>query len=216
MIEFTGQEGVTWRVDADFLSSNWRCIWGEGCLGIGDEPDRTHHLGCCSVGAQMADEHEAMEIAALAAMVPDELFQHRAHAVFRDEGSTATAIVDGACVFLNRPGFEGGAGCALHLAAVAAGERPIDWKPSVCWQVPLKVETANEGGREIVTIRRRSRPDWGEGGESMAWICCDADEAPEAFVGDRPVVESLAGELDHLMGPADYETLVREVRRVAP
>ena len=32
----------------------------------------------------------------------------------REEGARKTRVVDGACVFLNRPGFSGGAGCALH------------------------------------------------------------------------------------------------------
>ena len=28
----------------------------------------------------------------------------------------------------------------LHLAALAHQESPIDWKPSVCWQLPIKVD----------------------------------------------------------------------------
>ena len=78
-----------------------------------------------------------------------------------------TRVVDGACIFLNRPGFAGGAGCALHLAAVDAGESPIDWKPSVCWQLPIRVDweprpTAPSGhGAALVPGRlgRRGRDD---------------------------------------------------------
>ena len=42
----------------------------------------------------------------------------------RTAATKTTRLVDGACIFLNRPGFAGGEGCALHLAAVEAGERP--------------------------------------------------------------------------------------------
>jgi hypothetical protein len=35
--------------------------------------------------------------------------------------------VDGACIFLNRLGFEGGAGCALHIGAAQFQESPITW-----------------------------------------------------------------------------------------
>ena len=37
------------------------------------------------------------------------------------DGETKTRTVEGACIFLNRPGFEHGAGCALHQAAVRRG-----------------------------------------------------------------------------------------------
>ena len=62
-------------------------------------------------------------------------------------GEIKTRLVDGACIFLNRPGFEGGIGCALHTAALEAGERPLDWKPQVCWQLPLRLEDHTDGFR---------------------------------------------------------------------
>src|SRR6185295_1825057 len=135
---------TVWRFDRAFLESNWTCIWGRGCLGILDEPAEELGQGCCSVGAEFGDEEEAMTISALAAMLEPERFQFDAAAaeggIFSDDTRTNTRVVDGACIFLNRPGFEGGAGCALHLAALDADERPIEWKPSVCWQLPLRVE----------------------------------------------------------------------------
>jgi hypothetical protein len=118
-------------------------------------------------------------------------------------------VVDGACIFLNRPGFAGGAGCALHLAAVDADERPTDWKPSVCWQLPLHVDWApTTDGRETATVRPWTRTDWGEEGRTMAWCCTEGDLA---YVGDRPVVESLEEELTALAGREVYVELRRRL-----
>ena len=48
---------VTWRFDDAFLTSNWTCIWGRGCLGILDEPAPELGQGCCSVGARSHQCH---------------------------------------------------------------------------------------------------------------------------------------------------------------
>jgi hypothetical protein len=105
-------------------------------------------------------------IAALAAMLAPGRFERHAEAgeggIFSDDERTHTRVVDGACIFLNRPGFVGGAGCALHLAAIKAGESPIDWKPSVCWQLPIKVDwEAGADDTEVATVRGWTRRDWG-------------------------------------------------------
>jgi hypothetical protein len=113
--------------------------------------------------------------------------------------------VEGACIFLNRPGFAGGAGCALHLAAIDADESPTEWKPSVCWQLPIKVDwEQREDGTEVATVRAWSRADWGEEGETMAWCCTEGDRA---YVGDRPVIDSLAEELEAITGHDVYVQL---------
>jgi hypothetical protein len=198
-----------WRFDTAFLRSRWTCLWGRGCQGILDEPAPELGQGCCSVGAEFGDEDEAMLIAALAATLPPEHFQHHASAaadgIFREGARTATAIIDGACVFLNRPGFPGGAGCALHLAALRAGESPIDWKPSVCWQLPIRVDWEEiDDATERATVRPWGRADWGPEGETMAWCCT---EEPAAYVGDRPVVDSLHAELRAVVGSKVYVEL---------
>jgi hypothetical protein len=210
------EDGDTvWRFDEAFLTSTWTCIWGRGCLGIHDEPAEHLGQGCCSVGADLDGVEEARLISALAATLEPERFQHHAAAttggIFRDEARDATRVVDGACIFLNRPGFEGGAGCALHLAAVDAGESPLDWKPSVCWQLPIRVDWEPAGdGREIATVRRWSRADWGAEGATMAWCCTEGERA---YVGDRPVVDSLAEELEAIVGRAVNVELRRRLGR---
>ena len=202
---------ITWRFDVDFLQSTWTCLFGRGCLGILDEPSEHLGQGCCSLGADLDVGDEAMLISALAATLDASLFEHHADAaadgVFADDTRRATRVVDGACIFLNRPGFGGGAGCALHLAALAADESPIEWKPSVCWQLPIKVdwEDAPEG-REVATVRPWARRDWGVEGETMAWCCTEGDRA---YVGERPVHESLAAEIEAVVGTAVRVELTR-------
>ena len=201
--------GTRWRFDRAFLTSNWTCLWGRGCLGILDEPAAHLEQGCCSIGAELGDEDEARLLSAMAAMVPDDLFQHHDEAesggVFADAGRRATRVVDGACIFLNRPGFAAGSGCALHLAAVAAGESPVEWKPSVCWQLPIRVDwELLPDGREQATVRRWTRDDWGDDGEPMAWVCTEGDLA---YQGDEPVFESMADSLQAIVGNDVYVEL---------
>ena len=189
-------------VDGSFLASSWQCIWGKGCLGILDEPAEALGQGCCSVGAHIDGEDEARTTATLAGLLEPDRFQFHAEAasggVFSDETATNTRVVDDACIFLNRPGFAGGEGCALHLGALADGESPIDWKPSVCWQLPVRVDWEPiAGGRERATVRRWSRADWGDEGDDMAWCCTEGERA---YVADRPVIDSLADELAGIMG----------------
>ena len=258
---------VVWRFERAFMTSRWRCRFGDGCHGI--LPERAAELGqgCCSLGAHFGDgepgQEEARTLSAYVALLTPERWQHHDvgttdHApppaddepaptdpamgaavdrnppdadpgapapdgprtvagFYGDAGRTRTRVVDGACVFLNRPGFEGGEGCALHLAALDAGESPIDWKPSVCWQLPLRVDwalldDADPDGPETATVRRWSRADWGEQGRVMAWCCTERDDGGEAFSGDAPVVDSLADELVALAG---HEVHV-ELRRRLP
>jgi hypothetical protein len=202
-------DDTLWRFEPTFLTSNWSCIWGRGCKGILDQPAEHLQQGCCSVGAELTDIDEAMNVSALAATVPTHLWQHHdrvdSHDVFTDETRTNTKVVDGACIFLNRPGFGAGAGCALHLAAIEFGESPIDWKPSVCWQLPIRVDWEMQpDGVEHATVRAWSRADWGDEGRTMAWCCT---EEPEAHVGDQPVIETLAEELSAVAGHTVYVAL---------
>jgi hypothetical protein len=206
------RDGETiWRFDRAFLQSNWTCIWGRGCLGIEAEPAPQLGLGCCSIGAELGDEDEARIIAALAATLDPVLFEHHPEAleggIFKDGGRNHTRVVDGACIFLNRPGFAGGAGCALHVAAIDADESPVDWKPSVCWQLPIRVDwETGDDKTEVATVRRWTRDDWGDDGETMAWCCT---EGALAYVGSRPVIDSLGEELEAIVGTPVYVELRR-------
>jgi hypothetical protein len=202
---------TVWRFDRQWLGSRWTCIWGRGCQGILAEPAEHLGQGCCSLGAEIDGDDEARNIAALAATLSPALFEHHDEAssggVFNDDTLTNTRVVNGACIFLNRPTFDGGAGCALHLAAVASDESPIDWKPSVCWQLPVKVDwEMRDDDVEVATVRGWTRRDWGDDGDVMAWCCT---EQPEAYVGDRAVIDSLGEELEAIVGTPVFVELRR-------
>ena len=199
------------------MSSQWTCIWNNGCHGIETEADAAAGLGCCSVGAELLDEDEAMNVAALAGTIDDEHFQHRmefvAKGAFADTSTRAgkrnTRVVDGGCIFLNRPGFAGGHGCVLHAEAERVGESYLDWKPAICWQLPLRVERTEEQS----TVRGWLRRDWGDEGVEMAWCCTSRDDGAEAFTGTRPVIESLREELIALLGDDLVDEIAQRLDR---
>ena len=211
-------EDRTWVFDVTFLSSPWRCIYGEGCQGVLSAAAPELAEGCCSYGAHFSGEEDAARVEQAAATLGPKTWQFarestRRHGPVRRarSGALTTRLVKGACIFLNRPGFAGGAGCALHLDARRAGTSPIDAKPSVCWQLPVRVDWSDDGtGGEVATVRAWRRSDWGPEGETMAWCCTEGDLA---HVGDRPVVESLGEELEVLVGTPVYVELRRRLGR---
>ena len=132
-------EHRTWVFDLTFLTSSWTCIYGRGCPGVLTSPAPELVQGCCSYGAHFVDDDDHAETLRHIESLTDEQWQFRRKAG-RDgatrrtkSGQWVTRLHQGACIMLNRPGFPGGAGCALHQAAAQAGERPLDWKPDVCW-----------------------------------------------------------------------------------
>ena len=204
-------ERRTWVFDVTFLLSRWTCIWGEGCQGVLTGP--TPHLmqGCCSYGAHFTDAADVLRVEEAAETLTAEQWQFRRQGRRKGPvkttpgGEVVTRLVEGACVFLNRPGFPGGAGCALHRAALERGERPMDLKPDVCWQLPLRRDDHEEGdGRVTTTITEWARSHWGAGGAEFHWWCT---EAPEAFRGSTPVYLSLADELAGIAGDEVYGRL---------
>lgn len=218
------EEDRTWLFDVTFLESQWTCIFGRGCQGVltGPAPERSE--GCCSYGAHFTDEHDAERVEAAAAALTAEQWQfHRplrrpggSSAVTRTTraGQRATRLVDDACIFLNRPGFPRGAGCALHLAALDRGQPPLQLKPDVCWQLPLRREDHQvDGGHVTSVIRQWDRRDWGAGGHDFHWWCT---QAPDAFVGSHPVYRELRHELQALVGSAVYRLLVAALEARQP
>ncbi len=212
-VSFDDDDGDTWLFDVTFLTSNYGCIYGRGCPGVFTELAPEYEHGCCTYGAHFVDGEDRAAIEAqVARLEPGEWeLAERAEEMGgpihqNDEGEWVTHTIDDACIFLNRPGFEYGAGCALHQAALRRGERPLDWKPDVCWQVPIRFdEHTDDNGHTTYILREWKRRDWGEGGLEFAWWCTDD---PLAFNEDRPVWKTSRDEIVELIGEDPYRHFV--------
>jgi hypothetical protein len=209
-------EQRTWVFDATFLRSNWSCIFGCGCKGVLDDDATALAQGCCSYGAHFVDDADIASLQASAARLTPAQWQFHRRAkrggfLGSEDGATTTRLIDGACIFLNRPGFAAGPGCALHTAALEAGERPLDWKPDVCWQLPLRLDNATDDhGYVTSTLREWKRRDWGPGGAEFHWWCT---ESPDAFVGHDPAYRYLRDEIVEMVGERVYAKLVAVIER---
>ncbi|HET9665533.1 MAG TPA: hypothetical protein VFP09_02210 [Desertimonas sp.] len=218
-------EQRTWVFDATFLRSSYHCIFGAGCQGVLDADAAEMEQGCCSYGAHFVDEDDVANVVKHFVRLDSRHMQFYDEAVAagfltpgedtsEGEPTTMTRLVDDACIFLNRPGSQQGAGCALHVAALEAGERPLDWKPNVCWQVPLRLEhSTDENGHVTSRLRDWKRRDWGDGGHQFHWWCT---ESPEAFSGDKPVYVSVRDEIIELIGAPIYDLLVASLEDKRP
>lgn len=214
-IEFTDPVDADHMVRADltWLLSRWACIFGRGCHGITGQAE----IGCCSHGAFFTDSDDERRVKAAAKKLTPETWQHHRKG-FKNytemdelDGKPArrTAAEDGACVFLNRVGFPGGAGCALHAQALRDGVHPLAYKPDVCWQVPIRREQTwhkrpDETKVLLDTISEFDRRAWGEGGHDLHWWCTSS---PEAHGGSKAMYLEYAPELTALIGEAAYAKL---------
>jgi hypothetical protein len=203
----------TWMIDATFLRSSYKCIYGQGCQGVHDDPTPELMQGCCSFGAHFLDEKDLKSVKKYVKRLSSKHWKNKSKAKDKGwfstnkDGESKTRVVNGACIFHNPPGFEGGTGCAFHIAAEEAGERHMDWKPDVCWQVPVRLEEhVEDGGYVVSTIREWKRRDWGEGGDDFHWWCT---ESSDSFVGKDPTYTFFSDELTEIMGKKSYAILVK-------
>ena len=56
------EEERTWMFDATFLTSNWTCIFGNGCQGVLTGPAPELVQGCCSYGAHLVNKKDARRV----------------------------------------------------------------------------------------------------------------------------------------------------------
>jgi hypothetical protein len=214
-------EERTWVFDVTFLASTWHCIYGNGCPGISEEgPAPEKMIGCCEHGAYFVDEEDLETTKKYVEQLDPEDWQFHGLASKRGwwftqkDGTTKTRVVDGGCIFQNRKGFAGGAGCALHNVAVSRGEKITDWKPDVCWQAPLRQhDSVDEYGRVTSMVREWKRRDWGPAGEDFHWWCVDSPEAFRTKKKAPRVYEHSRDELVEMCGARVYGLLKAELDR---
>ena len=143
--------------DVTFLTSPWTCIFGRGCPGIAH---RARRPSSSRAAAATAPTSPTRPTASGSAKRGRAARARRVAVPRRGRGrsagrSTRTTTASGSPASSTAPASSStgpasppAPGCALHQAAVARGERFIDWKPDVCWQLPLRLEHQ----------RRRQRP----------------------------------------------------------
>ncbi|MDT4938532.1 MAG: hypothetical protein QOG80_2203 [Pseudonocardiales bacterium] len=207
------------RADLTWLCSRWTCIFGRGCHGTIAGQAST---GCCNHGAYFSDKEDEKRVKRFAAqLTPDDWQFHdlghdeRGKLDFServpddDEKRRKTRVIGEACIFANRDGFPAGIGCALHGLALRLGLNPLETKPEVCWQLPVRREqewSHRPDGTEVLvsTLAEFDRRGWGEGGHDLDWYCTSS---PEAHVGGEPMYLSYGPELIALIGRPAYDEL---------
>jgi hypothetical protein len=211
------------RADLTWLCSRWTCIFGRGCHGSIKGQAST---GCCNHGAYFTDKDDEKRVTKFAEKLTRDDWQlydegHRTSKngtvkldfMEKPEGEKRrkTRTYKGACVFANREDHPGGIGCALHGYALRNGMNPLETKPEVCWQLPVRreqewVERPDETQVLVSTIAEFDRRGWGEGGHDLDWYCTSS---PEAHVGGEPMYLSYGPELTELVGKDAYDELSR-------
>ena len=221
-VEFVNpdDESEVMRCDLTWLTSSYMCIFGQGCPGIYKESPDT---GCCTLGAHFADKDDEKRVKKFVAQLDEDVWQfHPGRPVRKSdwieldedgERKTLTIEVDGqsACIFHNRTDFHAGAGCALHALALQQGRNPLETKPDVCWQLPIRrkfreVERQDGTTYTEISIGEYDRRGWGPGGHDLDWYCSGNTEA---HVAVEPVYVTHEPELVELMGRPAYDELVR-------
>jgi hypothetical protein len=204
------------RADLTWLLSRWTCVFGTACHGIikGQAAQ-----GCCSHGAFFTDADDEKRVRAAARKLTPETWQHyrrgfknytEMDSIDGTSPARRTATRDGGpCVFLNDADFPGGWGCALHSQALRDGVHPLEYKPDVCWQLPIRrdqewAKRPDNSKVLVSTITEFDRRGWGEGGHDLHWWCTSS---PEAHVGSEPLYVSYEPELTALIGKAAYGKL---------
>ncbi|WP_180896823.1 hypothetical protein, partial [Mycobacterium tuberculosis] len=185
-VEFYDPDNPEHLIAADltWLLSRWACVFGTpACQGtVAGRPND----GCCSHGAFLSDDDDRTRLADAVHKLTDDDWQFRAKGLRRKgyleldehdgQPQHRTRKHKGACIFLNRPGFAGGAGCALHSKALKLGVPPLTMKPDVCWQLPIRRSqewVTRPDGTEILktTLTEYDRRGWGSGGADLHWYC---------------------------------------------
>lgn len=206
------------RADLTWLLSRWSCIFARGCHGI--IAGRASE-GCCAHGAFFTDADDEKRVRKAAQKLTRKTWQHYRRGfdnwttvdTLEDKPARRTATRDdgGPCVFHNEADFPGGYGCALHNQALRDDVHPLEYKPDVCWQLPVRREqdwiTRPDETKVLLTVLSEfNRRGWGTGGHDLHWWCTGS---PEAHSGAEPLYVSYQPELTALIGEPAYEKLAQ-------
>ena len=212
------------RCDLTWLTSSYMCIFGQGCHGIyADAPD----VGCCTLGAHFADKDDEKRVAT-----------YVDHARRRSSGSSEAAGPQGAQEGLDRASTTTASARPAPSRSTASrrassttaptsrrrrraapcthwrsstGKNPLETKPDVCWQLPIRRTFRNVERQDgTSTPRSRSASTTGAaGGPAATTWTGTARATPRRTSRAEPVYVTHEAELAELMGTAAYDELVR-------
>src|SRR5699024_5529613 len=95
-----------------------------------------------------------------------------------------------------------------------AGQEPLELKPDVCWQLPIRrsyrtVERPDGTSYLEISLTEFDRRAWGAGGKDFDWYCTGNLQAHSASV---PIFMGMEAELRELIGDNGYELLAAACR----
>lgn len=191
-VEFTdpADEDQVFRCDLTWLTSRWGCIFGNGCHGI--RPGRGASDGCCTLGAHYSDEDDEQRVIEHAARLTPDIWENHEHGtdakgrikvdggitMFDEDGDRQTRRVNGACLFLNSPGFPGApaARCTSWRCARAASR----WRPSPTSAGSCRSAAPTTGSTAPTTPATSRSP-------SVSTTAAAGDRAATTCTGGAPV-----------------------------
>lgn len=212
-LEITGDDGDLYMIDVNWMLSTYSCIWGKGCKGIEDGKP----FGCCPHGAWFTGKPDFENVKRAVRKLDKTIWQYKPSGPYTVTSWVAkkgngeierTRRINGHCIFYNEAGFEGGEGCAFHLAAMRDGVHHSEYKPDVCWQVPIRVEPI-KGKEDSYELRAWNYEDWGD----LDWWCINDTEAYQhagqdnLIGGSKRVYQTFEEELRLIMGDEAYRQL---------
>lgn len=202
-----------WRFDVDFLLSSYSCIFGQ-CPGAWDANPVPEHSGCCAHGAWLHEEETTDYFQQYVDRLQPQFTENikeirKVWFVKHGKGNDTvrTRMVNNACIFFNQGKTPNTPiGCALHAEALRQGEDWRDWKPEICWQLPLVVNNNDDGVTVLTAWDRDDNGGWGKQGDGAEGYWCVDD--PNAYNKTRlPVYITMSNEIARLIGKEFYDAL---------
>jgi hypothetical protein len=203
-LEVVDDDDDYWLIDMTFMLSTYRCTFGDGCPGgWGAES----YSGCCATAPFFDDDEDPHRLQQYVDRLKPEHTDNydEIHKRWLIERTNDTQLrkLNGYCIFFNKGAADGTIGCSLHAEAVRVGEDWRDWKPNICWTVPIRVD--EEGNYNTLTAwDRDEHGGWGQKGDGSEGFWCIDDQANYPAVGVR-VYESLSNEITRILGADAYK-----------
>ena len=165
-VEFAdpGDGDTVFRCDLTWLTSRWTCIFGRAARASTPTGPTTAAARSARTSPTPTTRSGSRKAVAPAERRPVAVQEGRRRRAAGSSWRTPTPwprarsparktrVVDGACIFLNRPGFAGrrrAARCTCWPSTRDASF--VETKPDVCWQLPLR--------RQFRTVTRSRRDD---------------------------------------------------------